>query len=73
MKKTPIIILFLFPLLSFSQDKQKLDSLNKKYDSLLFIMKRPQMVDSMQVLNKLILMLQEVDAKRYKLKQKKGI
>lgn len=73
MKKTPIIILLLFPLLSFSQDKQKLDSLNKKYDSLLFIMKRPQMRDSMHILNKLIFMLQDVDSKRYNLYQKKGI
>jgi len=70
MKKTLIILFFLVPLLAVSQDKRKLDSLNKRYDSLLFVMKRPQMIDSMSVLNKLILLLQEVDAKRYKLSLK---
>lgn len=69
MKK--LIFILLFPVLSYSQDKYKLDSLNKRYDSILYVMKQPKMKDSMEVLNKLIFLLQKVDAERYSLKQKK--
>ena len=71
MSKKLILIFFLFPTLSYSQDKYKLDSLNKRYDSILYLMKRPQMKDSMDVLNKLILILQKVDSERYIIEQKK--
>lgn len=70
MKRILITVFFLLPLLPYCQDKHKLDSLNKKYDSLLLIMKRPQMKDSMSVLNKLIYILQDIDSKRYKLSLK---
>jgi hypothetical protein len=69
MTKKLILIFFLFPILSYSQDKYKLDSLNKRYDSILYVMKRPQMKDSMHVLNKLILLLQMVDSERYSREQ----
>ena len=71
MSKKLILIFFLFPILSYSQDKYKLDSLNKRYDSILYLMKRPQMKDSMDVLNKLIFILQKVDSERYIIEQKK--
>ena len=71
MIKKLIIIFFLLPLLSNSQDKKALDSLNKKYDSVLMVIKRPQMRDSMVVLDKLLAMLREIDIKRYSLKYKK--
>ena len=71
MIKKLIIIFFLLPLLSNSQDKKSLDSLNKKYDSVLMVIKRPQMRDSMVVLDKLLAMLREIDIKRYSLKYKK--
>ncbi len=70
MKKL-IIILFILPLVSIGQDKIKIDSLNKKYDSILIVMKRPQMKDSMVVLDKLILILQKVDSERFSLKKNK--
>lgn len=69
MTKKLILIFFLFPILSYSQDKYKLDSLNKRYDSILYVMKRPQMKDSMHVLNKLIFLLQMVDSERYSREQ----
>lgn len=69
MTKKLILIFFLFPILSYSQDKYKLDSLNKRYDSILNVMKRPQMKDSMHVLNKLIVLLQIVDSERYSREQ----
>jgi len=71
MSKKLILIFFLFPISSYSQDKYKLDSLNKRYDSILYLMKRPQMKDSMDVLNKLIFILQKVDSERYSIEQKK--
>lgn len=71
MTKKLIIIFFLFPILSYSQDKHKIDSLNKKYDSILHVMKQPKMKDSMDVLNRLIFLLQKVDSERYLLKHKK--
>jgi hypothetical protein len=70
MKKL-ILIFLILPILSYSQDKYKLDSLNKRYDSILYVMKQPKMKDSMEVLNKLIFLLQKVDSERYSLKQKK--
>ena len=69
MTKKLILIFFLFPMLSYSQDKYKLDSLNRRYDSILNVMKRPQMKDSMHVLNKLIFLLQMVDSERYSREQ----
>jgi hypothetical protein len=69
MTKKLILIFFLFPILSYSQDKYKLDSLNRRYDSILNVMKRPQMKDSMHVLNKLIFLLQMVDSERYSREQ----
>ncbi len=70
------IIVFLFPMLSYSQSNNTLDSLNKRYDSILYVMKQPKMKDSMDVLNILILQLQKVDSERFVLitqrrKQKK--
>jgi len=70
MTKKLIFIFFLFPIISYSQQTTKIDSLNKRYDSLLYIMKRPQMKDSMDVLNRLIIMLQRVDSERFSLKYK---
>jgi hypothetical protein len=70
MKKL-ILMFFILPLISIGQDKIKIDSLNKKYDSILLVMKRPQMKDSMIVLDKLILILQEVDSQRFSLNHKK--
>ena len=70
MKKL-ILIFFILPLVSIGQNKIKIDSLNKKYDSILMVMKRPQMKDSMVVLDKLILILQEVDSQRFSLIHKK--
>jgi hypothetical protein len=70
MKKL-ILIFLILPILSYSQDKYKLDSLNKRYDSILYVMKQRKMKDSMEVLNKLIFLLQKVDSERYSLKQKK--
>jgi hypothetical protein len=65
MKK--LLIILLFPVVSYSQDK----TLDKRYDSILNIMKQPKMKDSMQVLNKLIWQLQKVDSSRYASKRKK--
>ena len=70
------IIVILFPILSYSQINNTLDSLNRRYDSILYVMKQPKMKDSMDVLNKLILLLQKADSERYVLitqrkKQKK--
>jgi hypothetical protein len=65
MKK--ILIILLFPVVSYSQDK----TLDKRYDSILNIMKQPKMKDSMLVLNKLIWQLQKVDSLRYASKRKK--
>jgi hypothetical protein len=70
MKKL-ILIFLILPILSYSQNKYKLDSLNKRYDSILYVMKQPKMKDSMEVLNRLIFLLQKVDSERYSLKQKK--
>ena len=68
-----LIFMFSFPILLYSQDKSQdkyvLDSLNKRYDSILYVMKQPKMKDSMDVLNRLILLLQKADSERYSLKQ----
>jgi hypothetical protein len=65
MKK--LLIILLFPVVSYSQDK----TLDNRYDSILNIMKQPKMKDSMLVLNKLIWQLQKVDSSRYASKRKK--
>jgi hypothetical protein len=65
MKK--LLIILLFPIVSYSQDK----TLDKRYDSILNIMKQPKMKDSMLVLNRLIIQLQKVDSSRYASKKKK--
>ena len=66
-----IIIFFLSPLFVKSQDKRAMDSLNRKYDSVLMVIRKPQMRDSMVVLDKLLAMLREIDIKRYRLQYKK--
>ena len=72
-KVLTLIFICLFPILLYSQDKSRdkyvLDSLNKRYDSILYVMKQPKMKDSMEVLNRLILLLQKADSERYSLKQ----
>ena len=75
-KVLTLIFIFSFPILLYSQDKSQdkdkyyvLDSLNKRYDSILYVMKQPKMKDSMDVLNRLILLLQKADSERYSLKQ----
>jgi sporulation-control protein spo0M len=71
MIKKLLLMLLILPLISIGQDKMKIDSLNKKYDSILTVMKKPKMKDSMLVLDKLIFMLQKVDSERFALKHKK--
>jgi hypothetical protein len=71
MIKKLLLMLLIIPSISIGQDKMKIDSLNKKYDSILIVMKNAKMKDSMLVLDKLIFMLQKVDSERFALKHKK--
>ena len=71
MIKKLLLMFLIAPSISIGQDKMKIDSLNKKYDSILTVMKKPKMKDSMLVLDKLIFMLQKVDSERFALKHKK--